>query len=179
MQPLIEIKTREDIPPEYSGTPVGLFLEYHNLGRPFNDHKNPELLIGMCMDSRLIINIPSSFAYVIRTGGANMRDLEFNISYAIAVGGIKYIIVLGHTNCAMINLMSKKDVFVKGLVDTGGWEKYLAEEHFYQSEPVFEIKNEIDFVIRESKRLRLKYRNVNVVPMIYRVKNDHVYLIEE
>lgn len=179
MQPLIDIKAKKDIPGEYRGTAVELFLEYHNLGRKLEDHEKAELLIGMCMDSRLILNIPANFAYVLRTGGANMRDLEFNISYAIAVEDIKYLIVLGHTNCAMINLMSKKDEFIKGLVDSGGWERYLAEEHFYQSEPVFEIKNEVDFVIKETKRLRLKYRNVTVVPMIYRVKNNRIYIIGE
>ena len=179
MVPLIEIKGIEDIFPEYRNTPIGLFLEYHNLGRQFEKHKKAELLIGMCMDSRQLLNTPNNFTYVLRTGGANMRDLEFNISYAIAVEGIKYIIVLGHTNCAMINLVSKKDDFIKGLVDTGGWEKYLAEEHFYESEPIYEIKNEIDFVLKETRRLRLKYRKVTVVPMLYRVKNNHIYLIEE
>ncbi|MFO7852944.1 MAG: carbonic anhydrase [Bacteroidota bacterium] len=179
MVPLIEIKSTEDIFPEYRNTPVSTFLEYHNLGREYKKHKKAELLIGMCMDSRLQLNIPPKFAYILRTGGANMRDLEFNISYAIAVHGIKYIIMLGHTNCAMINLMSQKDDFIKGLVDTGGWEKYLAEEHFYESEPVYEIKNEIDFVLKETRRLRLKYRKVTVVPMLYRVKTNHIYLIEE
>ena len=81
MDPLIEIKTREDILPEYRNTPVGLFLEYHNLGRKFEKHKKAELLIGMCMDSRQVLNIPNSFTYVLRTGGANMKDLDFNISY--------------------------------------------------------------------------------------------------
>ncbi len=179
MESLTEIRTIEDIYPEYRNTPVGKFLEYHNLGKKFEKHDKAELLIGMCMDSRLILNIPKNFTYILRTGGANMRDLEFNISYAIAVGGVKYIIVMGHTNCAMINLMSKKDDFIKGLVETGGWEKYLAEEHFYQSEPVHEIRNEIEFVLKETKRLRLKYRKVTVAPMLYRVKTDHVYLIRE
>jgi len=179
MDPLIEIKSNGDILPEYRNTPVETFLEYHNLGKKFEEHNKADLLIATCMDSRIVLNIPNNFSYVIRTGGANMRDLEFNISYAIAVGGIEYIIVLGHTNCAMINLMSKKDEFVKGLVDTGGWEKYLAEEHFQQSEPIYEIKNEIDFVLKETRRLRLKYRKVKVVPMIYRVKTNKVYIIGE
>ena len=179
MDPLIEIKTRDDILPEYRNTPVGLFLEYHDLGRKFEKHKNAELLIGMCMDSRQSLNVPNNFTYVLRTGCANMRGLEFSISFAIAVYGIKYIIVLGHTNCKMINLISKKDDFINGLVDRGGWEKYLAEEHFYQSEPIYEIKNEIEFVIKETRRLRRKYRKVSVVPMLYRVKTNHIYLIEE
>ena len=179
MEPLIEIRSSKNIPQQYHNTPIGLFLEYHNLGRQFEKHRKAGLLIGMCMDSRQVLNIPNNFTYVLRTGGANMRDLDFNISYAVAVGGIKYIIVLGHTNCAMINLMSRKDDFIKGLVDTGGWEKYLAEEHFQESEPIYEIKNEIDFVLKETRRLRLRYRKVTVVPMLYRVKTNHIYLIQE
>jgi len=179
MEPLIEIKTSEQIPQQYLDTPIALFLEYHNLERKFKKHNNPELLIGMCIDSRQILQLPHNFAYVVRTGGGNMRDMEFNISYAVAVGGIKHIIVLGHTNCAMINLMSKKNDFIRGLVDSGGWEKYLAEEHFFESEPIYEIKNEIDFVLKETRRLRLKYPAVTVVPMIYRVKNNLIYIIEE
>jgi carbonic anhydrase len=179
MKPLVEIKNKEDIPQQYHNTPIELFLEYHNLDRTFKKHKNPELLIGMCIDSRQILQVPHNFSYVVRTGGGNMRDMEFNISYAVAVGGIKHIIVLGHTNCAMINLMSKKDDFIRGLVDSGGWEKYLAEEHFFESEPVYEIKNEIEFVLKETRRLRLKYPGVTVAPMMYRVKNDLIYIIEE
>lgn len=179
MDPLIEIKSNRDILPEYRNTPVETFLEYHNLEKQYEKHKRADLLIATCMDSRVVLNIPNNFSYVIRTGGANLRDLEFNISYAIAVEGIKYIIVLGHTNCAMINLMSRKDEFIKGLVDTGGWEKYLAEEHFQQYEPIYEIKNEIDFVLKETRRLRLKYRKVKVVPMLYRVKTNKVYIIGE
>ncbi|MGC9342762.1 MAG: carbonic anhydrase [Bacteroidales bacterium] len=179
MEPLIEITTREDILPEYRNTPAGLFLEYHNLGRKFKNHTKPELLIGMCIDSRQILHVPHNFSYVVRTGGGNMRDMEFNISYAIAVEGIKHIVVLGHTNCAMINLIDKKNDFIKGMVDTAGWAKYLAEEHFQESQPIYEIKNEIDFVLKESRRLRLKYPGATVVPMMYRVKNNHIYLIKE
>lgn len=179
MDSLIKITKREDIFPEYRDTPIGLFLEYHNLNRPFEEYSKAEVLTGMCMDNRLKLKIPNNFSYVIRTGGANLKDLEFNTSYAVAVGGIEYIIVLGHTNCAMINLMSRKNQFIEGLVDTGGWSRYLAEEHFLYSEPIYEIKNEIDFVLKETKRLRLKYRKVVVVPMIYRVKTHHIYLIKE
>ncbi|HDZ41120.1 MAG TPA: carbonic anhydrase [Bacteroidetes bacterium] len=179
MEPLIKITTRDDIIPEYRNTPVGLFLEYHNLGRKFVKHTKPELLIGMCIDSRLVLNVPHNFSYVVRSGGGNMRDMEFNISYAIAVGGIRHIIVLGHTNCAMINLIDKRKDFIKGMVDTAGWAKYLAEEHFQESQPIYEIKNEIDFVLKETRRLRLKYPRVTVVPMMYRVKNNHIFLIDE
>jgi carbonic anhydrase len=52
MTDIIPVNYREDILPEYRDTPVGLLLEYHNLGRAVGASAKPELLIGMCKDSR-------------------------------------------------------------------------------------------------------------------------------
>ena len=48
----IPVNYREDILPQYAATPIGLLLEYHNLGRAQGALSRPQLLIGMCMDSR-------------------------------------------------------------------------------------------------------------------------------
>ena len=40
----------------------------------------------MCMDNRKHLHIPDNFAFIIRSGGANLRYSEFKVSYAIAVG---------------------------------------------------------------------------------------------
>jgi carbonic anhydrase len=86
MPEILSANYREEILPEYRGTPVGLLIEYHNLGRALGSMTAPQLLIGMCMDSRKALRIPNDFAFVLRTAGANMRDNEFRIAYAIAVG---------------------------------------------------------------------------------------------
>jgi carbonic anhydrase len=65
------------------------------------------------------------------------------------------------------------------LVENAGWEKEWAEEHFMHFAPMFEIGNEIDFVISEAKRLRLRYPKINVAPMLYNVDNGRLYLISE
>ena len=57
---IISVTKQEDILPEYRGTPVELLLEYHNLGRATTATPAPQLLIGMCMDSRKALRIPSS-----------------------------------------------------------------------------------------------------------------------
>jgi len=44
---------------------------------------------------------------------------------------------------------------------------------------MFEIGNEIDFVISETIRLRLKYPKITIVPMLYQIENNHIYLIQE
>ena len=83
MPAIVPVNYRDDILPEYRGTPVEALLEYHNLGRAIGTASAPQMLIGMCMDSRKSLRIPNDFAFVLRTAGANMRDNEFRISYAI------------------------------------------------------------------------------------------------
>ena len=179
MKRLVEIISEDDIFPEYRETPIGLFLQYHNLDKPLDEYSQAQLLIGMCMDNRKHLRIPDNFAYIIRAGGANLRYSEFKISYTIAVGNVRYIVLIGHNNCGMVNLISRKEQFVNGLVEKAGWNREWAEEHFMHFAPMFEIGNEIDFVISEAKRLRLRYPKIIVAPMLYNVDNSKIYLIND
>jgi carbonic anhydrase len=176
---LADISAREDIFPRYRDTPVGLLLEYHNLGRPPDRYDKAQLLIGMCMDNRKHLRIPDNFAFIIRSGGANLRYSEFKVSYAIAVGQVGHIALIGHNNCGMVNLVSRREQFISGLVEKAGWTEAQAEEHFMNYAPMFEIGNEIDFVISESKRLSARYPKLVIAPMLYRVEDNRLYLIRE
>ena len=179
MDRLISIQSKKDIPDEYRDTPVGLLFEYHNFGRTDDPFSSPQLLIGMCMDNRKRLNIPNNFAFIIRTGGANLGYSEFKVSYAISVGGVKYIVLIGHDQCGMVNLSARREQFIQGLIDGAGWEKQAAEEHFDCFSPLFEIGDEIDFVSSESKRLGLRYPKIEVVPLIYRIEDNLLYMIKE
>ncbi|BBB91397.1 MAG TPA: carbonic anhydrase [Methylomusa anaerophila] len=179
MGTLIKISSQEDIFPEYRGTPIELLLGYHNLNWEYSQYTEAQMLIGMCMDHRKHLRIPENFAYIIRSGGANLRYTEFKVSYAIAVGGVRYIVVIAHNNCGMVNLMSKQKAFIQGLTESAGWKKEWAEEHFRYFAPMFEIGNEIDFVLSESKRLKLRYPKIEVAPMYYRLDDNKLYLIKE
>ncbi|HWQ12162.1 MAG TPA: carbonic anhydrase [Roseiflexaceae bacterium] len=176
---MLEVARREDIPLVYTGTPIGALLAYHNLHAPFTSYQQAELLIGMCMDHRKHLHIPENFAYIIRAGGANLRPSEFKVSYAIAVGGVQALALIGHTNCGMVNLTARKEQFVQGLVERAGWDRALAEEHFMHFAPHFEIGNEIDFVLSEVQRLRRRYPKVLMAPLLYRVEDNRLYLIRE
>lgn len=110
---------------------------------------------------------------------ANLRYSEFKVSYAIAVGQVRHIALIGHNNCGMVNLISRKNEFIKGLVETAGWEKERAEEHFMHFAPMFEIGNEVDFILSETKRLRLRYPKIQIAPLIYLVDDNKLYLIKE
>src|SRR5215831_13017790 len=107
MHRLLPIQSREDILPAYRDTPIGLLIEYHNLNRPYETYEKAQLLVGMCMDNRKHLHMPDNFAFIIRSGGANLRYSEFKVSYAIAVGGIRHIALIGHTNCGMVNLVAR------------------------------------------------------------------------
>jgi len=179
MDKLIPINNVKDIPEEYQNTPIGLLLEYHNLNRNFDKYSGAQLLIGMCMDNRKHLHIPDNFSFIIRTGGANLRYSEFKVSYAIAVGGVKHIALIGHNNCGMVNLVSKKKLFIEKLSENAGWTVEQAEEHFNNYAPMFEINNEIDFILSETKRLRNRYPKIQIAPMIYKIENNLLYLIDE
>lgn len=179
MNRLVPIANKEDIFSELRDTPVGLLLEYHNLQRDSESYSQAQLLVGMCMDNRKHLHIPDNFAYIIRAGGANLRYSEFKVSYAIAVGGVKSIALIGHNQCGMVNLVARREAFINGLVENAGWDPEWAEQHFTHFAPMFEVGNEIDFVLSESKRLRLRYPKIQVVPLLYKVEDNLLYQIRE
>jgi carbonic anhydrase len=179
MERLKQINNLSEIPEIYRNTPIGLLLEYHNLGRKFDQYEKAMLLVGMCMDNRKHLIMPDNFAFIIRSGGANLRYSEFKVSYAIAVGSVAHIVLIGHNNCGMVHLVNRESEFVNGLVETAGWEKARAQEHFMNYAPLFEIGNEIDFILSETNRLRLRYPKVMVAPLYYIVENNRLFLINE
>ncbi len=179
MNRLISITKPQDIPADYQSTPIGLLFEYHNLNREFGNYSAAELLIGMCMDNRKHLHMPDNFAFIIRSGGANLRYSEFKVSFAISVGNVKHIALVGHNNCGMVNLVSKKDQFIQKLSENGGWTLEQAEEHFNNYAPMFEINNEIDFILSETNRLRQRYPKVQIAPMYYKLEDNLLYLIKE
>lgn len=179
MERLTKVSREEDVFEKYRNTPIEALLKYHNLNYPHETYSKAELLVGMCMDNRKHLIIPDNFSFIIRSGGGNLRYSEFKVSYAIAVGGVKAIALIGHNNCGMVDLASKKDKFVEGLVNNAGWEKQSAEEHFMHFAPMFEIGDEIDFVLSEAKRLRIKYPNVLVAPLLYNIDDNKLYLVNE
>ena len=174
MTNLIPVARQSDILDAYRDTPVGRLLEYHNLGRPF-EAGDPELLIGMCMDSRKSLRVPPDFAFVLRTAGANMRDNEFRISYSIAIGGVRTIVLIAHTDCGMKRVAGLHDAFVRGLVDHAGWAPASAERLYAEGVPKFGITDEVEFVMQEADRLRALYPRLTVAPLLYRVEDDLLY----
>ncbi|HEX5625432.1 MAG TPA: carbonic anhydrase [Saprospiraceae bacterium] len=176
---LLKMSHTSQIPEVYQNTPIGDLIEYHNLGKPFAQYQRAEMLIGMCMDNRKHLNIPDNFSYIIRSGGANLRYSEFRVSYAIGVGDVQHLALIGHNNCGMVNLMARKELFIDGLIRNAGWTKEEAEDHFYHYEPIHEIGNEVHFILSETKRLRLRYPKIMIAPFMYLVEDNLLYLVPE
>lgn len=176
---MIQINSLKDIPEIYRETPIGLLLEYHNLGKPHDIYKSAQLLVGMCMDNRKHLKIPDYFAFIIRAGGANLRYSEFKISFALSIGNVKHIALIGHNHCGMVDLIHKKSEFIEGLVNNAGWTEEQAEAHFSKYAPFFEIGNEKEFILSEAKRLRIVYPKIQIAPMLYLMEDNKIYLLEE
>lgn len=163
----------------YRNTPIEALLKYQNLQDNFETYDSAQLLVSMCMDNRKQLRIPENFAYIIRTGGANLKYAEFKVSYAIAIGGVKFIALIAHNNCGMVNLFSKRESFIKGLCENAGWDRNRAEEHFINFAPIFEIDNEIEFVVKEAQRISGKYPKVTVVPLFYSLEDNMLSMISD
>ncbi len=175
MTRILAVDDPSDILPEHRETPVGGLLEYHNLGRGSRPWEPRRLLIGMCMDSRKTLRIPRDFAFVLRTAGADMRDNEFRISYAIAVGGVRTIALIAHTDCGMKRVAVLHDEFVRGLVEHAGWDEARSERLFAEGVRRFAIADEVEFVMQEAARLHGLYPRIGVAPLLYRVEDDRLY----
>ena len=164
---LIPVRDAGDILPAYRGTAIGDLLAYHNLGVPYRQHEQPELLIGTCMDHRVHLRIPSDFAYVLRCAGANLEMLAFDLSFAIGVAGIRTLCVIGHDECRMIDVALQRETFVSGLVQNVGWDRGKAEAHFDEHHPCYGFVDVASFVWQEAQRLENMYPGVQVAPLIY------------
>ena len=176
---LLLVRSQWDILQVHRGTPIADLLAHHNLGTPYRHYTQPQLLVGMCMDHRNRLRIPPNFAYVLRAGGANFRGLEFQISYAVAVGGVRAICLIGHDQCGMVGLESQRETFVEGLIENAGWSREAAERHFDALAPRFEIGDATEFVQSETKRLSRQYPEVLVASLMYSVGDTMLYQIEE
>ena len=172
---IVPALTPQDILPEYVGTPIEALLRYHNLSEPLPPtYGKPVLLIGMCMDHRKDLTIPNEFAYVLRSAGANLRDSSFEISYAVAVGGVSTIALLGHTDCGMVQVTQKRNRFVRGLVERAGWDPAAAGRHFDRFAPRYEIREAVEFTVSETQRLRRRYPRLLIAPLFYSVEDDRL-----
>ena len=180
MVKLIPVQKPDQILPKYRNTPIERLFLYHNLREKLPPTAiHAELLIGMCMDNRKDLIIPNEFAYIIRGAGANMHGNEFEISYAIAVGGVSTIALLAHTDCGMSHVSDKRDSFIRGLVERAGCDRDNAARQFDKYADIYQIGDSIKFILAETARLQGLYPKVLIAPLLYKVEDDQLEQIVE
>lgn len=176
---LVRVATSEDIPVVLRETPVEELLKCQNLMEvDESPSSRADLIIGMCMDYRKQLHLPKNCAYILRAAGANMRDSEFSIGMAVSVG-IEYMALICHNQCLMSNPYEKREGFCDSMVNGQGWQREQAEAYFDNNAGKRAIDDAIDFAMAESQRLQNLYPGLKVVPMMYLVDNDKIYLIRE
>lgn len=177
--PLITVATEEDIPPILLDTPVSSLLKSQNL---FQIDETPsdfaDLIIGMCIDYRKQIHLPKNCAYVIRSAGANMKDAEFSIALGVA-SGIEYMALITHNKCLMSDPFARRDAVLETLSKDCAWSKESAAVYFDEQATDRGISDPIEFAMSESQRIHGLYPKLKVVPILYCVDDDKLYLIKE
>lgn len=176
---LLPLRDRDHIVPGYRGTPIADLLAYHNLALPQRACDQAGLLVGMCMDHRQRVRIPDRFAYIMHVGEARILRLEFHISFAVAIGGVQAIAVVGHDQCGMVDLGTRRQAFIRGVITKAGWSRRTAETHFVSLAVQVEIGDAIVSILREAAQLRQKYPAVAVAPLMYRLSDGLLYQVDE
>ncbi len=176
---LVPVHERSDVPTMYRDTAIADLLVYHNLGGgPHRRYTQADLLVGMCMDHRSRLRIPENFAYIMRSAGANFRGLDFQMSFAITVGRVRAIAIIGHDQCGMSGLAAQRSALVEGLVHGAGWERHIAELHFDEYAPRFEIGDPAKFALGQAHHVRQQYPGLPVAALLYRLDEGMLHIID-
>ena len=174
---MICITDERDIPAEYRDTPIERLLLNHNLMLRPDRYERADMLVLMCMDNRQELRLPENSAFFVRNSGGTQNGVAFSISFAVAVAGIRYIAVIGHSDCMMVNLETRKKDFVENLSEHRLWDRAEAERHFMDMCAQFSKTDAADSVIAEVEFIRSQYPGVIAAPLFYSVEDHMLYLI--
>jgi len=176
---LQKVTSESDLPAYLKDTPIASLIKSQNMGQIDNALPDaPQMVIGMCIDYRKSLHLPQNCAYVIRRTGANMAGSEFSVALALSTG-IEYMALIAHNHCVMSNPRERRDAFVNMLRDRHGWTHEQALSFFDQHAASREIDDAIDFSIKESRRLGALFRGLKVVPLLFMLEDNCLYLVKE
>jgi carbonic anhydrase len=129
------------------------------------------------MDHRISLRVPDGFAYQVRVGGANLSAVAFNLSYAVAIKGIRHVAIVAHPGCGTAGLLARKDEMVRGLVAVG-WDAAQAAEHFDALAPIWDVADPVLFAARQAQRLPTDYPKVAAAAFFYDFADGMLSIIE-
>lgn len=169
------------LPPRFTGTPIEDLLLFHNESKRMpSSFTKPELILSLCMDQRIALHLPKGFAFSLCTPGSRLQGLEFAVSYAIAMAGVRALAIIGHTDCAMTKVQDLKERFVKQLDDWHDqWDAQDALKHFEQWAPVFYIRDMKEHIRSQVEWISKIFPDLLVAPLIYHVEDHRIVLLED
>lgn len=162
------VRTEADILPDYLGTAVADLLRFQNLGQQAaRKYAKPEILIATCLEQTAPLRLPEGFGVLLHTAAANLKRDPFKVSWAIGVAGVSAIAIVGHDDCRLVELREHREQFVVQMIESAGWERPAAEQHFDHWSDLFEVDNPVDFVVAEAARLQSRYPKIVIAPLLY------------
>jgi carbonic anhydrase len=168
------IKTAEEIPAPWQGTPIGKLIQAHNFDVPIAATGKPELLVATCIEFRFQPRVPSFYAYIIRRASGRVIGAEFTVAYALAKG-VKHMALIGHNDCGMTKVAPNAEVMIDALV-AQEWPREEAEAYVKAQGPRHAITDEVDALRDEYMRLRRLFRHIEIAPLFAALGNDKLYV---
>lgn len=161
------VRNETDILPAWRGTPVGELLALHNLGAGTRQYAHPQILIATCAEQQTALRIPAGFALSVHSAAANLKRDPFKVSWAIGIGQVSAIAIVGHTGCGMVGLREHREEFVERMISAAGWARPAAEQHFDHWGDLYAIEDPAVFAASEAARLRIRYPKIPVAALLY------------
>ncbi|MDQ1304153.1 MAG: carbonic anhydrase [Pseudomonadota bacterium] len=172
------VRNQTDILPAWRGTPVGELLALHNLGTGAGQYAHPQILIATCPEQQTGLRIPAGFALGVNGAAANLKRDPFKVSWAIGIGQVSAIAIVGHTGCGMVGLRERREEFVARMVAVAGWARAAAEQHFDHWGDLSAIEDPAVFAASEAARLRARYPKIPVAALLYDAAEQMLLQIE-
>jgi carbonic anhydrase len=171
-------RTEADILPVWRNTPVAELLALHNLGATARQYNHPQILVATCPEQQTALRIPGGFALSVHGAAASLKRDPFKVSWAIGIGQISAIAIVGHSGCGMVGLRERREEFVARMVAAAGWARPAAEQHFDHWGDLYAIEDPAMFAATEAARLRTRYPKIPVAALLYDAADQMLLQIE-
>jgi len=174
---LIPVRSRADILRPYRATPVETLLVSHALAREVAPPAAAQMVVVTCVDPRIDLLLPEGFAFVVRTGGATVGPVLFNVAFALTVPGVEVVAVIGHSDCRMVGVHDRREEFLAGLAGISSLDASAGERLFEAGAASFGSRDAVDHVLAQSATIRRSLDRVLVAPLFLEVETGDLFQI--
>jgi carbonic anhydrase len=163
-----------DIPKRWRGTPVADLIMAQNFDQPIEVNDSPQLFVVTCIEFRFQPKVPPYYAYVSRSAGGKITGSEFALAFVLT-RGVRHAALISHNDCGMTKVSSVAGDVANVLVEQG-WPRDRADEFVTQQGPRYAIRDEVDSLQREFRRIVRLFPKIEVAPLFASVGNGHLYI---